>query len=393
VGRFTVNGAGSLVVNALGVIRAPEQGPAEIAHATPSPAGASAAGGEAFTEAMAADAPTAPIAGPVFTLRRTTGRSTALLPVVPTTQTLMHHPGHTEIDQRQDGLLGDFSTRPICGPDAAGSNGEMVKIRATRFPDLVAQHQHASREVMIRQTLLQERGRVLLGGECRSVVFDASDGPLRMVVVTAGSVEIYDLSDLSAPRAAEAWQVDGVRGAVVFGGKLLLWGDRGIWVAGDPPPARPPFSRCDESAVRGAVALGDRMYVLRAGTLRVYSTDLCELDRCDSRAEQIAAAGQFLAAREAREVRFFAAAEALEKAVAHPLCGVSHVETPALASGDAVYARGPDGGFLLTAAGERLAEWEGGAWFEGVVRSGRLLAFPDGQLVRLLEATRTEQSE
>jgi hypothetical protein len=89
-----------------------------------------------------------------------------------------------------------------------------------------------------------------------------------------------------------------------------------------------------------------------------------------------------------------------EQAAFAPLRGARHIETPPFPLGcDAVYVRGQEGSLLLevTPAGEfdRIAEYESGAWFEGIARCGRTLAFPsaDRRAVRLVEAVRSAKSE
>jgi hypothetical protein len=381
VARFTANRNGTLLVNALGRIEGHRAGAQEGAGAVMNlpPSGSPAT---TFTPAPA----------PIFALRRSNGTAARSLLRGRSMQTLMHHHhGPLDIDTHLAGRLAGASARPICGPDAAGSLEDMVKIRAVHFKDLIAEHQHASRDVMIRQTMLEDRARIWLSGECLSLSLDRAGGQPRVVVVTEGLVEAFTLSDANAPRRTGAWRAERVLGAVAFGESLLLWGEWGIWTAGSAPPARTSFARCDTSTVRGAVVVRDSLFVLGAGELRVYSADLCEQARRECRAEQIAAAGGHLAFRDEEGLHVVDAS--LRQVSFHPLRGATHIETPAVPMGDAVYARGPEGGLVITAHGEVLAEYEGSAWFEGVTRAGRLLAFPDGRSLRLVEAVRSVQSE
>jgi hypothetical protein len=157
--------------------------------------------------------------------------------------------------------------------------------------------------------------------------------------------------------------------------------------------------------VRGAVTVRDRLFVLQAHELRVYGPDLCEQSRhAAGGAEQIAAAGDFVVMREPDGLRLFDGRSSIhclpEQSLFAPLRGVHHIETPRFPLGcDAVYARVRGGSLLLevTSNGEldRIAEYESGAWFEGVARSARTLAFPttDRRAVRLVEAVKTAKTE
>lgn len=354
VARFTVSRHGMLTVNALGVLRGSEQ-------------------------------------APIFKLRRTQAAAPAMLarslPMPPASDP--NDAGAGTVRQMMQ-----YSTRPICGPSGAGSFEEMVKIRGIKFADLVAQHRHSSREVIIRQALLEERRHIPLAGECLSLSLDSAEGWSRLVVVTQGMVEAYDISDTTAPRRAGAWRAEGVRGSIAFGERLLLWGDRGIWVAGEQPPAAPRFSRCDENAVRGAAVAGGKLYVLRAGEIRVHGPELCEQGRHPCQATQIAAAGGQIILADAEGLRVLDSDRcSQEPPVFHPVRGVTRLEAPAIPLRNAVYARTAEGGLYFTPSGECLAEYEGGAWTEGFVRAGRLLASIDGNSVRLLEIARTVQNK
>lgn len=364
VARFMASRNGTLVVNALGRIEAPS------------------ASGERQVRSIE----------PVLSLRRAQGGRT----------TLMSGPPMQTMDQRGpfDGgippatLLGPASTEPICGPAASGGPNDMIRIRKTPYTDEILAPKNSSREVIVRQTFLEDQGYIRLSGECLAVAADSAEGHARVVAVTPGLVEAFDVSDARSPRRTGAWRASGVRGAIAFGGKLLLWGDPGIWSAGGSPTAVAPFERCSKAAVRSVAAIGDRLFVLGNGELIVYGPDLCEQARYECRAEQIAVAGNSIVLRDAEGVRFFDGQRgSLENAVFHPICGTSHIETPAIAFGKAIYVRGPKGGLILTDSGECLAEYEGAAWFEGVARTGRRLAFRDGRVVRLLQAVRSVQSE
>jgi hypothetical protein len=363
IGRFAVNANGTLLVNALGTLRTLEG--RETAGARPAP---------------------------IFTLRRNSGGRIPAVPGSPV-RTMMDQHHAPDARHHREGELGEFSTQPICGPDASGSYEDIVKVRHTAFTDIAAQHRDPSREVMIRQTLLEDRGEIRLWGECLALSLDADHGWPRLVVVTAGVVEAYDLRDPAAPRRADTWCATGVRGATAFGRRLLLWGDRGIWTAGQRVPDLTAFSRCGESAVRAAVAGRGQLYVLRDDHVSVYGSDLCERERHACRATQIALAGDRLAVLEAEGVRFIKADGTRDESVEHRMRGVTRIGSAPLPMSGAFYARGSEGGVLLDARGERLAEWDGDAWFEGIHRTGRLLAFVEGEVVRLLEATRTRQSE
>ena len=133
------------------------------------------------------------------------------------------------------GMLGK-----ICPPDALGSAEEMISMFERRSALQAAsmegleQYEESERGVILRQTMLEERGTIRLRSYFRALVGSGE----RLFAVTEGLVEAYDLSDAHMPTLAGAWQAEGVLGAVVFGEKLLLWGEPGIWVAEDGPPAR-----------------------------------------------------------------------------------------------------------------------------------------------------------
>ena len=263
------------------------------------------------------------------------------------------------------------------------------------------QYEESERGVILRHTMLEERGTIRLRSYFRALVGSGE----RLFAVTEGLVEAYDLSDAHMPTLAGAWQAEGVLGAVVFGEKLLFWGEPGIWVAEDGPPAlrNEPFTRCEAIPVRGAVVARDQLFVLRGEELLVYNLQLCEEARYDAGgAEEIAAAGRFVTLLDREGLRVFDGHRGPAETRVRGCCsgGITKVETPALPfDGPTIYARGPEGGMLLrlrdTGAPETIAEFPGGAWFAGVVRAGRILAYSSdqGRMIRLLEPGRTEQSE
>ena len=192
----------------------------------------------------------------------------------------------------------------------------------------------------------------------------------------------------------------------MFGERLLLWGEPGIWIAEDGPPVRrnEPFTPCEGNAVRGAVVARDRLFVLMGAELRVYDSQLCEVMRSDAGgAEEIAAADGFVVLRDNEGVRIFDELRGPDERHAHNHChvsGITRLETPALPfGGPSVYAHGQNGGILLrlreSGPPETLAEFPGGAWFAGVVRAGRTLAYlsDEGEVIRLLEPGWTEVTE
>jgi hypothetical protein len=252
--------------------------------------------------------------------------------------------------------------------------------------------------------MLAERSTIRLGGPSIALSGDASGDYPRLLVVTEGLVEAFHLSEPDRPGLGGSWRADGVQGALAFGGELLFWGAPGIWVAADGPPAHrnARFTCCDLEEVRGAAVVRDRLFVLQAGELRVYDSRLCELARFDAcGAEQIVAAGRYVVLRYCDGLRVFDGLRGSpENSVVTPLRGATHLEAPPLAFGcDAVYARGRVGTLLLQImpGGEldRIAEYDTGAWFEGIARVGRTLAFPspDRRAVVLVEAVKSRKSE
>ncbi len=383
IGRFIVNRSGTLLVSALS--QQPDgQGPALRLRR-------SAKG----------------LVGPAALPGRMQTLSHNLSPQIPT---LLHHlDPQIPLEGGHGGHAPDSGMlRKICPPDALGSPKDMVSMFERRTAlqaaalERVGQHEESGRGVILRQTMLGERGKIRPRSAVRALVGSGK----QLFVVTDGLVEAYDLSDSHMPVLAGAWQADGVRGAVVFEEKLLLWGDPGIWVAEDGPPGRrtEPFSRCEADAVRGAVAVRGRLFVLQGKELRVYDSQLCEAARHDAGgAEEVAAAGGFVVLREREGLRVFDGRRGPEEAPVHSDCcsgGITKLETPALPfGGPAIYALGSEGGRLLrlreSGPPETMAEFPGGAWFAGVVRAGRILAYTsdDGRVIRLLEPGRTEQSE
>ena len=284
------------------------------------------------------------------------------------------------------GMLGK-----ICPPDALGSAEEMISMFERRSALQAAsmegleQYEESERGVILRQTMLEERGTIRLRSYFRALVGSGE----RLFAVTEGLVEAYDLSDAHMPTLAGAWQAEGVRGAVVFGEKLLFWGEPGIWVAEDGPPAlrNEPFTRCEAVPVRGAVVARDQLFVLRGEELLVYNSQLCEEARYDAGgAEEIAAAGRFVTLLDREGLRVFDGHRGPAETRVRGCCsgGITKVETPALPfDGPTIYAQGPEGGMLLrlrdTGAPETIAEFPGDAWFAGVVRAGRILAYSSDQ--------------
>jgi hypothetical protein len=278
---------------------------------------------------------------------------------------------------------------------------DRISIQAASMEGL-EHHEQSGRGVILRQTMLEERGTIRLWSDLRALVASGD----RLFAVTDGLVEAFDLSDPHMPMLTRTRQTEGVRGAVIFGGRLILWGEPGIWVAEDDPPVRrnEPFIRCDSNTVRGAAVARGRLFVLQGKELRVYNSQLCEEARYDSRgAEEVAAAGDFVVLRNSERLLVFDGRRGPEETQVHSHChsgGVTKLESAALPfGGPAIYAYRAEGGALLrlreSGPPETMAEFASDAWFAGVVRAGRILAYVSdkGRMIRLLEPGRTEKSE
>lgn len=273
---------------------------------------------------------------PTLRLRRGMTERTALLRAAQTMRTLQAVP--PESKQGSD-------------PEDTGSSIEM------------GAWEDKSRGVVIRQTQLAERGRIGLAGQCLYLSGDMADGLPRVIVVTPGVVETYDVSDANAPRLAGTWYAAGVQGALQFGDELLLWGEPGMWAATDAPPARTAtrFAHCEPTQVRSAVKVRDQLCALRADELLMYGPELCEQGRYGAgRAMQLAAVGDFVVLRDPEGLRVFdSRSESPEQAAVYSLSQVNHIETPSVSLGcDAVYVRGPEG--ALSSSSLRRANWN--AW-------------------------------
>jgi len=296
----------------------------------------------------------------------------------------------------------------VCPPDALGTPSDMIRLYDNKISIQAASmaglehHIESGRGVIVRQTTLEERGTISLLSEIRALVGSEH----RLFVVTDGLVEAYDLSDAHMPMLAQAWRADGVRGAVVFGERLLMWGESGIWVAEDGPPAQrhQPFTHCESNAVRGAAVARERLFVLIGTELRVYDSQLCEVARFDAGgAEEVVATDGFVVLRDQEGPRIFDGFNTPANGQAHSHChlsGITRIEALALPfGGPAIYAHGQNDGILLrlreSGALETLAEFPCEAWFAGVVRAGRKLAYlsDEGRLIRLLAPGWTEVSE
>ena len=389
IGRFTVNGSGTLLVSTLSQQRKNQGTTLRLRRTAAGVVGPAA------------------LPGRMQTLSRN--------------QTLMHHldphvpsPGaeiHADIP-----LEGGHGVRAassgmlskVCPPDAFGSPSDMLRVYENKLSIEAASMEglehyiDSDRVVVVRQTTLEERGTIRLLSDIRALVGSEQ----RLFAVTDGLVEAYDLSDAHMPMLARAWRADGVRGAVMFGERLLLWGEPGIWVAEDGPPVRrhEPFTYCESNAVRGAAVARERLFVLMETELRVYDSQLCEVARFDAGgAEQVVAAGGFVVLRDQQGPRIFDGFKGPGEEQAHSHChlsGITRLEALALPfGGPAIYAYGQNGGVLLrlreSGPLETLAEFPGGAWFAGVVRAGRTLAYlsDEGGVIRLLAPGWTEVSE
>jgi hypothetical protein len=349
------------------------------------------------------------------------GRMQTLSRNQPQVQTLLHHLDPRHLDTNRElhadiplegghgvGAARSDMLSKVCPPDALGTPKDMIHLYDNKISILAAsmegleQYEERGRGVMLRETMLEERGSIRLWSDVHAVVGSEN----RVFAVTDGLVEAYDVFDAHMPMLAKAWPADGVRGAVMFDERLLLWGEPGIWVADDGAPVRrhEPFTRCEGDAARGAVVAGGRLFVLIGGKLCVYDSQLCEVARYDAGgAEEVATVGGLVVLRDHEGLRVFDGLHGPGDGHAHSHChlsGITKLEAPALPfGGPAIYARRQDSGILLrlSASGppETLAEFPGGAWFAGVVRAGRTLAYlsDEDRVIRLLEPGRTEATE
>jgi hypothetical protein len=296
----------------------------------------------------------------------------------------------------------------VCPPDALGSPKEMISIFERRSAiqnasmEGLEQYDESGRGVILRQTILEERGTIRLRSDCLALVYSGE----RLFAVTEGLVEAYNLADAHMPTLAGTWQAEGIRGAVVFAEKLLLWGEPGIWVADDGPPARrtQPFRRCEVDAVRGAAVAREQLFVVRNEELLVYNSRLCEKARYHAGgATEIVAAGGYVVLRDREGLRVLndhRNAEELGILSRYSASGITKLETPSLPfDGPTICVHGPSGSELLRLSDfgppERVAEFPGSPWFAGLTRAGRILAYStdNRRMIRLLEAARTERSE
>ena len=394
LGRFTVNPSGTLLVTALSQQR------------------------EGQRTALRLRRNSAGVVGPAALPGRMQTLSRSQPPGM---QTLMHHldphlpDPHSELHpgiplEGGHGLHaanGGMLSR-ICPPDALGSPKDMIRVYDDRISIQAASmaglehHEESGRGVILRQTMLEERGTIRPRSHVRALVGSGR----RMLAVADGLAESYDLSDSHMPVLAEAWRTEGIRGAVVFGERLIFWGEPGIWLAEDGPPVRrnEPFTHCEADTVRGAAVARGRLFVLMGTELRAYDPRLCEVARHDAGgAEEVAAVGGFVVLRDHEGVRIFDGlrdpGEGQGRSHCH-LRGITRLEVPALPfGGPVIYAHGQDSSALLrlreSGPPEVMAEFPGGAWFAGVVRAGRTLAYlsDEGRAIRLLEPGRTEMSE
>lgn len=372
VGTFVVNRAGVLRANALGTIAGQRLNSRTADEAAPH-----------------ADAP------PVLRLRRLT--SAPVVRSIPALRTMLGEHGDLKFDGMRLTSLKPASSTPICGPAGQGSAIEMFEIKHKVYPDVLLQHRDAKRDVNLRQTALAERAPIRLARPCLAIAAASGErnGHALLLAVMPGIVEAYDVSNASEPRRAGAWRAQNVRGAVEFAGRAILWSANEIWPADSGPATPEPFSRCDAAEIQGVAVVQDRLFVARGDELVEYDRNLCERSRTRCRALQLASAGGgYLAVREEAGVRFVDIERGSpEEGRLVPVCGVQHIEAPAVPFRHAIYVRGPQGGFLMDPSGEYLAEYPGRAWFEGIVRVGKLLAIRDEHVIRLLEATASVQSE
>jgi hypothetical protein len=248
------------------------------------------------------------------------------------------------------------------------------------------------RGIIIRQTLLIERGRLWFPSPVQRAQMFTRDRVRMLTVTTDDGVVDFDLRDRGRPMSVAAYRHEGLRGQIRRGDDVLAFGARGFVRlarrAGVPEEIQP---RCDRREVHAAVPMPGGVAALENGRVHLYDDDLCPVGQLDrDEATSLVGLDDFLVVGSTRGFDVYqATAESPALVASVELAGTQTVHAvPGMGGGRFLYVAERSGGrlFDLTDAREphEVMRMEGSAWFLDGSHQGTTIVLPSADRTQVI---------
>lgn len=129
----------------------------------------------------------------------------------------------------------------------------------------------------VRQTVLVQLGSIPLSKRCQNLVATNMFSGQCLAAILDEGISAFDFSTPHRPVLVRSWQIEGVRGALNWQGKLLIFGQEGVeWI--DRTGQRNAASaNCDLRLILDATGDRQALYALTKEGLNIYSKRLCRI--------------------------------------------------------------------------------------------------------------------
>lgn len=229
-----------------------------------------------------------------------------------------------------------------------------------------------SRRLRVRQQQYIRRSVIGLRGECTDLAVGGMQGIFVALCTTSAGLNVYNLSTPLIPDSLDQIDAAGIRGAMPWNNRLLIWGDGGIGFAGS--------TLRKDGPVIAAVRAGMSVCLLKRESVELLDREL----RLRSKREMhhtghLATAGNFVLVSDETGVRIFDVSDpAQPRDAGHfPLAGVSGLQVPVVANaGKSVLVNLAQESVLLafdTNGPQIAARYPDTPWYAGAIRFRQLL--------------------
>jgi hypothetical protein len=144
--------------------------------------------------------------------------------------------------------------------------------------DTKAQHQALDqRGIAVRQQLLLQVGSISLGQPCQRLVAARIHGRVCVVAVLNEAATAFDITNPRSVYRIDHWHTPGIRGALNWAGRLLLFGESGLTAIDETGGQTAAACGCEAEGVLDAAAGDGLLYAALPDALGVFSSRLCRV--------------------------------------------------------------------------------------------------------------------